>query len=125
MSIKTRIKTSLSILRPLGRQGLTEIPCSVESSPAPSGSCRFSGMDRSTLLNHIRATHFESGDRELALADAQRIAAYLVKEGARRVVGIGSAFEPSRPFTDRSDIDLVVEGIEPGRFFRCLPVPRP
>ena len=74
-------------------------------------------MDRSSLLNHIRATHFESGDRKLALADAQRISAYLVKQGARRVVGIGSVFEPSRPFTDRSDIDLVVEGIEPGRFY--------
>ena len=47
-------------------------------------------MDRSSLLNHIRATHFESGDRKLALADAQRISAYLVKQGARRVVGIGS-----------------------------------
>lgn len=74
-------------------------------------------MDRETLLNHIRATHFESGDRELALSDARRIAAYLVEQGASRVVGIGSAFEPSRPFTDRSDIDLVVEGIEPARFF--------
>ena len=74
-------------------------------------------MNRSTLLNHIRATHFESGDRKLALADAQRIAACLVKQGATRVVGIGSVFEPSRPFTDRSDIDLVVEGIEPSQFF--------
>ena len=54
-------------------------------------------MDRETLLNHIRATHFESGDRELALADARRIAAYLVEQGASRVVGIGSAFEPTRP----------------------------
>ena len=74
-------------------------------------------MDRETLLKHIRTTHFESGDRELALADARRIAAYLVEQGASRVVGIGSAFEPARPFTDRSDIDLVVEGIEPARFF--------
>ena len=74
-------------------------------------------MDRETLLRHIRATHFESGDRELALADARRVAAYLAEQGASRVVGIGSAFEPSRPFTDRSDIDLVVEGIEPARFF--------
>ncbi len=46
-------------------------------------------MDRETLLNHIRATHFESGDRELALADARRIAAYLAEQGASRVVGIG------------------------------------
>lgn len=74
-------------------------------------------MDRETLLKHIRVTHFESGDRELALSDARRISAYLVEQGASRVVEIGSAFEPSRPFTDRSDIDLVVEGIEPARFF--------
>lgn len=74
-------------------------------------------MDRETLLNHLRRTHFESGDRERALADARRIAAYLQVHGAVRVVGIGSAFEATRPFTDRSDIDLVVAGIEPRRFY--------
>ena len=74
-------------------------------------------MDRATLLNHIRVTHFESGDRERALADARRIASYLLEQGAQRVVGIGSTFEPTRPFTDRSDIDLAVAGIDPGRFF--------
>ena len=74
-------------------------------------------MDRATLLNHIRLTHFESGDRERALADAQRIAAYLVEQGANRVVGVGSAFDPTRSFTDRSDIDLVVAGIEPRVFY--------
>ena len=36
-------------------------------------------MDRETLLKHIRVTHFESGDRELALADARRIASHLVE----------------------------------------------
>lgn len=70
-------------------------------------------MDRATLLNHIRVTHFESGDRERALADAQRIATCLVDQGANRVVGVGSAFDATRSFTDRSDIDLVVAGIEP------------
>ena len=74
-------------------------------------------MDRASLLNHLRATHFESGDRERALADARRIAAHLKEEGASCVVGIGSAFEKTRPFTDRSDIDLVVGGIDPRRFF--------
>ena len=74
-------------------------------------------MDRPSLLNHLRATHFESGDRERALADARRIAAYLRDEGASRIVGLGSAFETTRPFTDRSDIDLVVGGIDPRMFF--------
>ncbi len=74
-------------------------------------------MDRAGLLNHLRATHFESGDRERALADAHRIAVLLRDEGATRIVGIGSAFETTRPFTDRSDVDLVAEGIDPGRFF--------
>ena len=74
-------------------------------------------MDRASLLDHLRATHFESGDRERALADARRIAAHLKDEGASRIVGIGSAFDATRPFTDRSDIDLVVGGIDPRRFF--------
>jgi len=74
-------------------------------------------MDRATLLHHLRVTHFESGDREQALADARRIAAYLAEQGASRIVGIGSAFERTRSFTDRSDIDLVVEGIEPRRYY--------
>lgn len=74
-------------------------------------------MDRASLLNHLRATHFESGDRERALGDARRIAAHLKHEGASRIIGIGSAFEATRPFTDRSDIDLVVGGIDPRRFF--------
>lgn len=74
-------------------------------------------MDRETLLRHLRATHFESGDRQRALADARRVAAYLLEQGADRIVGIGSVFETTRPFTDRSDIDLVVAGIEPRSFF--------
>ena len=74
-------------------------------------------MDRATLLRHLRVTHFESGDRGQASADARRIAIYLVDQGASRVVGVGSTFDTSRPFTDRSDIDLVVAGIEPGRFY--------
>lgn len=74
-------------------------------------------MDRASLLDHLRATHFESGDRERALADVRRIAAHLKDEGASRIVGIGSAFDATRPFTNRSDIDVVVGGIDPRRFF--------
>lgn len=74
-------------------------------------------MERNALLRRLRATHFESGDRDLALSDARRIARFLVRNGAHKVVGIGSAFDSRRPFTHRSDIDLVVEGIDPGAFF--------
>ncbi len=74
-------------------------------------------MDRRALLEHIRATHFESGDRGLAVSDARRIARFLSEHGARRIVGVGSAFDPTRPFTHRSDVDLVVEGIAPRRFY--------
>jgi len=49
-------------------------------------------MDRATLLRHLRVTHFESGDRGQASADARRIAIYPVDQGASRVVGVGSTF---------------------------------
>ena len=74
-------------------------------------------MDRQALLRHIRATHFESGDRLGARANARRIAEMLRRHGARRVFGIGSVFEDERPFTRRSDLDLVVEGLPPALFF--------
>ena len=74
-------------------------------------------MDRQALLRHIRATRFESGDRFRARVDARRIAEMLRRQGAKRVFGIGSAFEDERPFTHRSDLDLVVEGLPPALFF--------
>ena len=74
-------------------------------------------MDRQALLRHLRAMHFESGDRQRTRADARRIAEMLRRQGARRVFGIGSAFEEERPFTRRSDLDLVVEGLPPALFF--------
>ena len=77
-------------------------------------------MDRSALLEHLRATHFALGDRALALADARRIARHLYDSGATRVVGIGSAFDADRRFTARSDIDLAAEGIDPAAFYRVL-----
>ena len=74
-------------------------------------------MDREGLLAHIRATHFESGDRDRAVVDARRIARFLEQNGARSVIGIGSAFDPERPFSHRSDIDLVAAGLPERRFF--------
>ena len=74
-------------------------------------------MDRQALLRHIRVTHFESRDRPRARADARRIAELLRRQGAKRVFGIGSAFEENRPFTRRSDLDLVADGLPPALFF--------
>ena len=76
-------------------------------------------MDHSVFLDHIRRSRFAPGDRGAAQADAHRIADSLRAAGATRVVGIGSAFVSSRRFTKRSDIDLVVEGLPPRRFFRA------
>ena len=77
-------------------------------------------MDRRVFLEHIRRTHFAPGDRQTALADARRIARFLRQRGAKRVIGIGSAFVPDRRFTQRSDLDLAVEGLPPERFFRSF-----
>ncbi len=76
-------------------------------------------MDRSVFLAHVRRTHFSPGDRETAQEDGRRIARFLRRQGASRVVGIGSAFAPDRRFTRRSDIDLAVEGLPPERFLRA------
>ena len=77
-------------------------------------------MERQVFLDHIRRTRFAPGDRDAALGDARRIARFLRRRGARRVVGIGSAFVPERRFTMRSDIDIAVEGLDPGSFFSVL-----
>ena len=76
-------------------------------------------MDHRVFLDHIRLTRFAPGARETARADARRIADFLRAEGATRIVGIGSAFVSTRRFTRRSDIDLLVEGLPPRRFFRA------
>ena len=75
-------------------------------------------MDRGTFLEHVRRTRFASDGRAAARGDARRIARLLRHHGARRVVGVGSAFSTGRRFTPRSDIDLAVEGLPPDRFFR-------
>lgn len=68
----------------------------------------------------IERDRLASGDVELARADASRIAAYLRDRYGAEVHGIGSLFEDLRPFTQRSDIDLVVRGLPRGRFFGIL-----
>ena len=75
-------------------------------------------MNRNDFLAHVRRTHFAPGNRETAQSHACRIAHFLRQQGASRVIGIGSACVPTRRFTKRSDIDLLVEGLPPRRFFR-------
>ena len=60
------------------------------------------------------------GDAVAARADAARIAAYLRDTYQAEVIGIGSLFDPDRPFLERSDIDLVVSGIPKGKYFAAL-----
>lgn len=62
----------------------------------------------------------QAGDAEGALADARRIADHLKRTYGARVFGIGSLFESARPFTPRSDIDLVVQGLPKARYFEEL-----
>lgn len=76
-------------------------------------------MDRRVLLAHLRRTHFAPGDRDRAIADARAIADFLKQEYGARVFGVGSLFEPERPFRVSSDIDLVVEALPPDRFFEA------
>ena len=74
-------------------------------------------MDRRVLLGHIRRARLPPGRRARAQEDAHRIAAFLKEHGASRVLGVGSAFDPARRFTWRSDIDIAVAGLRADRFF--------
>jgi len=79
-------------------------------------------MTRQVLFEHLRRTRFAPGDREAAQRDAHRIADHLRKTYGATTVGIGSAFVPVRPFRHDSDIDLVVRGLPPERYFRELSI---
>lgn len=68
-------------------------------------------------LEYLEARRNDTAAKCRALEDARKIAAFLADECGAVVYGIGSLFEPGRSFGPRSDIDLVVEGIPPGRFF--------
>ena len=75
-------------------------------------------MDRSELLDHLNKTRFAAGDRDRAIVDAKRIAAFVKEICGAEVFGVGSLFESPRPFTVNSDIDLVVKGVPEDEFFR-------
>ena len=72
------------------------------------------------LLEHLAKTHSKPGDRLLARREADRIAALLREKYGARVFGIGSAFDETRRFGARSDIDLVVESLPAGSYFKIL-----
>ena len=76
-------------------------------------------MDREVFLAQLRKSRFASADRGRAQADARAIAAYLKEEYGARVIGFGSAFAGDKPFRQTSDIDLVVEGLPAGEFYRA------
>ena len=97
-------------------RGAAELGGRTRSGERADGILR--SMDRSVLLEHVRRTRFASDGRAAAREDAHRIARLLKRHGARRIVGIGSAFATDRRFTPRSDIDLAVEGLPPHQFFR-------
>jgi len=62
---------------------------------------------RYRVLDHLERLAPAPGDREKALADARRIAAFLRETYGAETKGVGSLFLEGRPFTEKSDIDLV------------------
>ena len=77
-------------------------------------------VKRSDLLDHLRRTRYGPGDSVSARRDAQAIADMLKERHGAEVWGIGSLFEPGRPFRKGSDIDLVVRGVSKDCFFEAL-----
>jgi predicted nucleotidyltransferase len=75
---------------------------------------------RYRILDHLDRLAPRPGNREAALADARRIADYLREKYGAEVYGVGSLFLEGRTFTEKSDIDLVVKGLPPGKFVSIL-----
>ncbi len=80
-----------------------------------------SGREYRTI-EHLKARRSDESARRKALADAHKIAEYLTRQCDAAVFGIGSLFELDRVFGPNSDIDLVVAGIPPERFFSITAV---
>ena len=71
-------------------------------------------------VEHLNRALTGRRDAAAARADAKRIAAHLRDRYQAEVIGIGSLFDPARPFLERSDIDLVVSGLPKGKYFAAL-----
>jgi predicted nucleotidyltransferase len=77
-------------------------------------------VTQSQLLEHLHHLRVQPELKERALADARKIADHLKSRYAVEVIGIGSLFEAGRNFGPGSDLDLVVKGLPPGRYFSIL-----
>ena len=75
------------------------------------------GGGKYRTIEYLESRRGDTTAMQMALADAHKIAGYLTKQFEVQVFGIGSLFDPDRIFGPNSDIDLVVEGIPPERFF--------
>ena len=75
------------------------------------------GSAKYRTVEYLESRRIDKSAKQAALADAHKIARYLIEQCDAVVFGIGSLFEPDRVFRRRSDIDLVVKGIPPERFF--------
>ena len=73
-------------------------------------------------IEYLSSRRTDASAKRAALADARRIAEYLSVRCKAVVFGIGSLFDPDRAFGPNSDIDLVVQGIPPERFFSITAV---
>ncbi len=66
---------------------------------------------------HAEAAALMAERKHLAMQDAKRIAQFLRStHGCTKIIGIGSTFN-QKDFTEHSDIDLVVYGLPPGKYF--------
>ncbi len=75
---------------------------------------------RYRILDHLERLAPAPGDKKRALAEARRIAAFLRETYGAETFGVGSLFLEGRPFTEMSDIDLVVKGIPGDKYFSIL-----
>ena len=75
---------------------------------------------RYRILDHLERLAPAPGDRERAIADSRRIAVFLRETYGAETLGVGSLFLEGRPFTEKSDIDLVVKGLPGNRYFSIL-----
>jgi predicted nucleotidyltransferase len=66
---------------------------------------------------YLAARRNDPEARKQAQEDARRIARVLTEKYGVEVYCIGSLFDPDRPFSRKSDIDLVVKDLPQERFF--------
>ncbi|TVR64875.1 MAG: DNA polymerase subunit beta [Spirochaetaceae bacterium] len=78
------------------------------------------GAGKYDPVGRLRARRFREDLRQDAERDARKIADHLKQTYGATVYCIGSVAEKDRPFSSRSDIDLVVKGLPRNRYFAIL-----